>query len=298
MKLDNFNVMNKGYLMIGFLAVSSIFLFVAALNHPSEQADFLEKRAALVIRKVGHLLLLQAGDSSSRVLPVIRLNDGTFQLKFQSEFSFTPDTLVKIVRQNLSADHLPMNYMVSVFNCVSNELVYGFEINPDRNNIISCTGRVQPKGCYSIQIAFLDFGLKQGVNSRVYQLGSALTLVSLIGYVGFLYFKKKKATVNEKNNSIRVGKFDFYTDQRLLKNGAATIELSDKESKLLELFATQQNQLIERDRLLKEVWENDGIFTDRSLDMFVSRLRKILKSDRSIQITNVYGKGYKLEIMN
>ncbi len=298
MKLDNFNVVNKGHLMIGFLAVSSIFLFVAALNRPSEQADFLEQRAALVIRKVGHLLLLQAGDPSSRVLPVKRLNDGTFQLKFQSEFSFKPDTLVKIVRQNLSANHLPMSYMVSVFNCVSNELVYGFEINPNRNNIISCMGRDQPKGCYSIQITFLDFGLKQGVNPRVYQLGSAFTLVSLIGYVGFLYFKKKKASVSEKNNSIRVGTFDFYSDHRLLKNGTVTIELSDKESKLLEIFATQQNQLIERDRLLKEVWENDGIFTDRSLDMFVSRLRKILKNDRSIQITNIYGKGYKLEIMN
>jgi len=157
---------------------------------------------------------------------------------------------------------------------LSHELVYGFEINPNKNNIISCMGRVQPKGCYLIQIAFLDFGLQQGVNPRVYQLGSAPYLSSLLGYVGFLYFKKKKVSVSDKNNSIRVGTFDFYSDQRLLKNGAATIELSDKESKLLEIFATQQNQLVERDRLLKEVWENDGIFTDRSLDMFVSRLRK------------------------
>jgi len=290
--------MKRGYLLIGVLAVSSIFLFVSALKYPSEQADFLEKRAVLVIRKVGHLLLHQAGDSSSRVLPVKRVNDHTFQLEFQSEFSFKPDTLVRIIRQNLSANNLPLNYMVSVFDCVSNELVYGFEINPGRNNIISCMGRVQPKGCYSIQIAFLDFGLKQGVNPRVYQLGSAFTLISLIGYVGFLYFKRKKSNVIGESNFVRLGIFSFFKDQRLLKSGAETIELSDKETKLLEIFAAQQNQLIDRERLLKEVWENDGIFTARSLDMFVSRLRKILKSDPSIQIINVYGKGYKLEILN
>jgi DNA-binding response OmpR family regulator len=84
----------------------------------------------------------------------------------------------------------------------------------------------------------------------------------------------------------------------LLKNDAERIELSDKESRLLEIFARQQNQLITRDRLLKEVWEDDGIFTARSLDVFVSKLRKKLKSDPSIQIANVYGKGYKLEILD
>jgi DNA-binding winged helix-turn-helix (wHTH) protein len=81
-----------------------------------------------------------------------------------------------------------------------------------------------------------------------------------------------------------------------LRRKVSIIELSDEESRLLEIFATQQNQLIERDRLLKEVWEDDGVFTARSLDVFVSKLRKKLKGDPSIQITNVYGKGYKLEI--
>ncbi len=99
-------------------------------------------------------------------------------------------------------------------------------------------------------------------------------------------------------NCIRLGDFLLFKDKRLLKNDTEKIELSDKESKLLEIFATQQNQLIERDRLLKEVWEDDGIFTARSLDMFVSKLRKKLKNDPSIQITSVYGKGYKLEILD
>src|SRR5258708_26844576 len=133
MKLYNFPLMKRSYLMIGFLAISSILLFVSALNSTLQRDDFLEKRAVLVIRKAGHLLLLQVGDSSSRILPVKQMASGIFQLEFQSEFSFKPDTLVKIIRENLSANNLPINYVVSVFSCLSNEMVYGFEINPSTN---------------------------------------------------------------------------------------------------------------------------------------------------------------------
>jgi hypothetical protein len=289
----------RSYLLVGGLALGSIFLLAFALHRPSVQQDFLENRAKLVIRKVGHLLLLQAGDSSSRILPVKQLNDGIFQLEFQSEFSFKPDTLVKIVRQNLSANNLPINYMVSVFDCATNEVVYGFEINHIKNNLISCMGRTQPKGCYSIQIAFVDFKLNNGSNPVIYQYGYGIIFISLIAFIGYGYLKgKKKTSPVEMKNYIRLGGYLLFKDQRLLKNDAESIELSDKESKLLEIFAAQQNQLIERDRLLKEVWEDDGIFTARSLDVFVSKLRKKLKNDPSIQITNVYGKGYKLEILD
>jgi hypothetical protein len=299
MKPGNFKDMKRNYLIVGCLAVGSIFLFASALNRSSAQEDFLEKRAKLVIRNVGHLLLLQAGDSSSRILPIKQISDGTFQLEFQSEFSFKPDTLVKIVRQNLSVNNLPINYMVNVFDCATKEVVYGFEIKPPKKNLISCMGRIQPKGCYSIQIAFVDFRQKNESNLVIYQYGSGFIFFSLIAFVGYGYLKgKKKTSPLEMKNYIRLGSFSLFKDQRLLKNDAESIELSDKESRLLEMFATRQNQLIARDRLLKEVWEDDGVFTDRSLDVFVSKLRKKLKNDPSIQITNVYGKGYKLEILD
>jgi hypothetical protein len=299
MKPGNFKGMKRSYLIVGGLALGSIFLLAFALHRASVQEDFLGKRAILVIRNVGHSLLLQAGDSTSRVLPVKQINRGTFQLEFQNEFSFKPDTLVKIVRQNLSANDLPLNYMVSVFDCATREMVYGFEINPFKNNLISCRGRIQPKGCYSIQIAFIDFKLNNGSTPAIYQYGLGLLFISFISFIGYGYLKRKKKTSTvETGNYIRLGGFLLFKDQRLLTNDAERIELSDKESRLLEIFATRQNQLIERDRLLKEVWEDDGIFTARSLDMFVSKLRKKLKNDPSIQITNVYGKGYKLEILD
>src|SRR5437868_1965472 len=98
MKPSNFPVMKKRHLIIGLLAIGSVLVFASALSPTSKKDDFLEKRAELVIRKVGHLLLLQSGDFSSRILPVKQLSAGIFQLEFQSQFSFTPDSLVKIVR--------------------------------------------------------------------------------------------------------------------------------------------------------------------------------------------------------
>jgi DNA-binding response OmpR family regulator len=74
------------------------------------------------------------------------------------------------------------------------------------------------------------------------------------------------------------------------------ISLTDKECRILELLNKNFGQLITRETLMQEVWINEGVITGRSLDMFVSKLRKKLSSDPALRITNVHGKGYKLEI--
>jgi DNA-binding response OmpR family regulator len=126
----------------------------------------------------------------------------------------------------------------------------------------------------------------------------ALFSLSLVAYFGRrIYLKKEKEedpiTVID---GIPIGTYSFSLNNQLLRSDLETIELSDKEAKLLSIFAAQQNQLISREELLKKVWEDDGVFTGRSLDMFISKLRKKFKNDPSVQITNVHGKGYKLEI--
>jgi DNA-binding response OmpR family regulator len=78
--------------------------------------------------------------------------------------------------------------------------------------------------------------------------------------------------------------------------GSEVIALTDKECKILELFNDNFNELIARETLMQKVWINEGVITGRSLDMFVSKLRKKLSSDPELRITNVHGKGYKLEM--
>lgn len=274
------------------LLISSAFL----LRQPPQEA-FLEKRAELVVRQIGHRLLQYSGDSTSRVLPVKRLSTNTFQLEFQNHFSFMPDTLVKIVRSNLALIDLPVGHLINVFACASKEVVYGFEIRPPGlKEIVPCLGRAQPKGCYIIQISFIDFQPSQNLNNYYPLVITGLIGLSLIAFTGGYYLKKKRKRDNTTVDGVSIGKYSFSPGRQLLIFNSETIELSHKEARLLSILAGRQNDLVSREELQKKVWEDDGVITGRSLDMFISKLRKKLKNDPGVEITNVHGKGYKLEI--
>ena len=286
------------------LLITSLLLGVALLLtatmfiKQSPQEEFLEKRAALVVRQIGHQLLHYSGDSTSRILPVKQLDNGHFQLEFQSQLSFVPDTLVNLVRKNIADNELPLDYLVNVFECNTNRVIYGFEIGPTYKEIVPCLGRAQPKGCYTIQISFIDFQ-KGSITGTYTSYLIALIGMTLIAFVGRSYFRKEKNETHIKfTDGAAIGMYSYSAANQMLRHNEETIELSVKEAKLLSLFSERQNQLISREELLKKVWEDDGVITGRSLDMFISKLRKKLKNDPAVQIINVHGKGYKLEVIH
>ncbi|WP_181304082.1 response regulator transcription factor [Rufibacter sp. XAAS-G3-1] len=82
----------------------------------------------------------------------------------------------------------------------------------------------------------------------------------------------------------------------LLHVGGQTHTLTDREAELLRLFVQHPHQLLRREEILQRLWQDDGYFVGRSLDVFISRLRKYLQPDSSVKITTVHGRGYKLEI--
>jgi len=84
-------------------------------------------------------------------------------------------------------------------------------------------------------------------------------------------------------------------DRKLIIDGK-TIDLTETETRVLHIFASSPNMIIERSRLQKEIWEDKGVIVGRSLDMFISKLRKKLEPDPNISIVVIRGKGYKLEI--
>jgi hypothetical protein len=280
----------------------AVALFMAALNR--EDGDgFLENRAIITVRAIGHELLLATHDSTSRVLPVKQLSRGIFQLEFQNDFGFMPDTLVKIVGANLEKLQLPLNYLVNVFDCKTHEMVYAFEINPKRKDIIPCLGRVQPVGCYSIQIAFVDMGTEASAFQKYTPYAAGMVALALLFLASrqSLARKSKETSPVDANDPIQpvvIGNTNFFPAQLKLVINQEILALSKKETQLLEILAAQPNELIPRERLLKQVWEDAGVFTGRSLDMFISKLRKKLKADPSLAITNVHGQGYKLEVFS
>jgi DNA-binding response OmpR family regulator len=94
-----------------------------------------------------------------------------------------------------------------------------------------------------------------------------------------------------------LGNFQFYTANNVLKSEQRTITLSEKETKALEIFVQNINQVVERERLMKEIWEDEGtVVISRNVDVLVSKLRKKLIDDNSIKFINVPGRGYKLII--
>ncbi|MBX7226954.1 MAG: response regulator transcription factor [Chitinophagales bacterium] len=84
-----------------------------------------------------------------------------------------------------------------------------------------------------------------------------------------------------------------YKNQKLVF-GEKVTALTTKENELLRLFFEKKNNILERELALKRVWNNDSYFTARSMDVFISKIRKYLKDDESINIVNVHGMGYKL----
>src|SRR5687767_1930862 len=133
----------------------TIFFLAAFVTHKSD-GEVISKRVNIAIRAIGHDLLLRSGDSTSLVRPVIEKSNGVFLLEFENEFVFQPDTLVALVQRLLAKTELS-HYTVTVQECLRPAIVYGFEINPPDNSIVACRGRIQPKACYNIEIAFADF---------------------------------------------------------------------------------------------------------------------------------------------
>ncbi len=98
-----------------------------------------------------------------------------------------------------------------------------------------------------------------------------------------------------ENNRFTIGKFKFdYNYQTLTFEGEEPQRLTSKESELLRLFCINFNQLIDRTSTLQKIWRDDSYFAARSMDVYITKLRKYLKADPSVQIVNVHGVGFKL----
>ena len=258
--------------------------------------DFSE-HSKVALRSVGHQLLLSDNDSTSIVLPIKAISNHKYFLSFENQLSFLPNDLVAIVKENFEKAALPTHYRISVLQKSDGEVAYSYEMSAEEENtIIPCSGRNLPTNQYIIETLFLDstptnYFYKQGF---LYMM-----LLVLFLFVFQLSISKKQIPVKPKKidtNYLEIGSFKFYPAQNKLVKAAQEIDLSKKECELLSIFIEKPNEIIKRDELIKRVWEDNGVVVGRSLDTFISKLRKKLQDDTSIKISNVHGVGYKLEI--
>lgn len=274
----------------GFVSLLTIVLLSAFSMADDE--SFVAAKQEIMLRKIGHELLLQSGDSLSRVLPIKKQSANEYQITFENEFTFTPDSLVAIIKRSLANHKLNQEYVVNVLNCEKKEVIFGYAILGNvKDDIIACKGRLQPKNCYYIVIKFQDSGINN--TQKGYLLGG----IPLLAFVGLLI---TKSVTNRKRklplSLVKLGNTLYNEAEKTLQINNQVIDLTFKENKLLSIFAKSPNVIVERSRLQKEIWEDEGVIVGRSLDVFISRLRKKLEGDPSLQITNIHNRGYKLEV--
>jgi DNA-binding winged helix-turn-helix (wHTH) protein len=271
-----------------------IVFLISTVAFISKKNEIPEKHVEVVLREIGHQLLLSAKDSSSRVLPIKQLNENTYQVSFQNEVGFVSDTLINIVQRTFQKDALANNYIVNLRNCAQKETVLAFEINGKTGDLTPCRGRKLATACYIIEIDLL-----REPKFNFLWLWLLIIPLSVAGlYVKDKFLKKEsKESIPDSTDYIRLGNFQFYTANNVLKGDHKTITLSEKEKKALEIFAQNINQVVERERLMKEIWEDEGtVVISRNVDVLVSKLRKKLTDDSSLKFINVPGRGYKLII--
>lgn len=99
---------------------------------------------------------------------------------------------------------------------------------------------------------------------------------------------------DKTRKEFQIGKFHFNHDHRVVKFEEQNFKLSPKEADLLQLLCIYKNELLPRQKALKEIWGEDNYFNARSMDVFITKLRKYFKDDPLIDIINIHGKGFRL----
>lgn len=162
-----------------------LFLFISVICvafSMNGSDDFDIARREVLLRRLGHELLLQSGDKTSRVLPIKKMGENEYQIRFENELTFKPDSLVNTTRRLLAKDPLARDYVVNVLNCSNSSVAYGYAISKNiKDDIVACIGREQPRACYMINVKFKPTGINTAKSG--YLLGG----LPFLAFVGFLF---------------------------------------------------------------------------------------------------------------
>lgn len=136
-------------------------------------------------------------------------------------------------------------------------------------------------------------GLKLGADDY---LVKPYSIEELILKIEIFLNRSQKSTDNSTQKQYTFGSFQFEPENYLLKNDSQKITLTEREASLLKLFLDNPNTVLKREKILMELWGSDDYFLGRSLDVFISRLRKIIKEETHVRIENIPRVGFKLVV--
>lgn len=285
------------------LMLSGVLIILFAGLTPSVSATeklHFARKVNLALRRTAHHLLQKAGDDTSRILPVQQRDARTFQIQLNHAFDY--NQLPRLLNESFAVHAIRENYDVAVLDCARGELQLGYNINDlVRVGEVPCVGRNQKADCYTLQVTFNSI---QEEPSQPVMAWWVLALGTCLTALGYVVWQKWPSTPSPtelpspdpvSDGLLRFGTSSFSPKTLLLQVGTNQHALTYREAKLLLFFIDHANQVAEREFILKSVWEDEGVFVGRSLDVFVSRLRKLLQEDPVVRIVAVHGVGYRFE---
>ncbi len=287
---------------VALLLTGLLFTRFASLTPTSSEADNhrFDEKVNLALRRTAHHLLAESGDSTSRIAPVERLDASRFLLRLERPFDY--NRLPALLQESFRLHDIQSNYDVAVLNCVDGDLLLGYNIQDvQQGNGIPCGGREQGGSCYDLQVTFALPKTSPTQSIGWWILASGFLLGS-ISYAVWQWAARNKKSVPvappvtaEEPTRLPFGSSSLDFANQTLLVGSMQHQLTYRETKLLHLFVSHLGQLLERDFILQSVWQDEGIIVGRSVDVFVSRLRKMLREDATVRIATVHGVGYRLE---
>jgi hypothetical protein len=245
----------------------------------------------LALRRTAHYLLRASGDSVSRIEPVKRIDKSTWQIQIPRGFDY--EYLPAILSESMRVYRITAPYDVGVWDCNATALQLGYNsIDYLQNQEAPCGSRDMEAGCYQIQVT-----LQQAPIASGYALGGGVLFGLAVVAMWFWVGKKPNPTpLPEVQAGVMIGNTRLDKNNLQLTVQERIIQLTYREAKLLSFLADHPHQILERGAILKAVWEDEGLIVGRSLDVFISRLRKYLQ-DSNVVITTIHGIGYRFEVL-
>ncbi len=285
--------LRAGGLILLLLTLTCAFL-------PVPQAD--DRISALALRQLGHDYLLASGDATSTVPPVRERKDGSWILPLGRPVDY--DSLALLSRAVMKKYGIGQAYTLALEDCASGELVLGSlwpGVADAEGDGAACVGRDQVARCANISLAIPGGTVTASPPVLLFLggLGVLLLLVAPIRGPGKEALQPTVSHPESEPDALQIPTdCTLHETALLLRVGSREAPVTYREAKLLTFLARHPNEVLTRAVIHDAVWGAEGIITGRSLDVFVSRLRKKLSTAEGVEIQTVHGVGYRFWLAN
>ncbi len=153
-----------------------------------------------------------------------------------------------------------------------------------------------------IPVLFLTAKSMQEDKIKGFEIGAddyitkPFSMEELLARMKAILRRVEKREKSKEDDKYHIGRLEFDYNRQILKIGENQFKLTSKESELLKMLCIRKNQVLDRSEALKKIWNDDSYFNARSMDVYITKLRKYLKEDPAIELMNVHGIGFKLVV--